>query len=50
MLDARGNLVNPIGEGKIIFYCCPGVRNPKSFDRWCEDSKGRADGVNNWEK
>ena len=24
--------------------------DPSSFDLWCEDAKGRADGINNWEK
>jgi len=49
-IDARGNIVSPVGEGKIILYRCPGLHNPKSFDLWCEDRKGRSDGINNWEK
>ena len=34
---------------KIVHYRYPGVRNPKSFDLWCEDLKGRPDGINNWQ-
>jgi len=49
-LDRDGNVLNPVEEGKIIYYCSPGTHNSKSFDLWCEDSKGRADGINNWEK
>ncbi len=50
MVDAGGNLLSPLREGSVIHYRCPGVHNPKSFDLWCEDRAGRADGVNNWEK
>jgi hypothetical protein len=50
MVDEGGNLRNPVGEGKILHYRFPGQHNPKSFDLWCEDRKGRADGINNWEK
>jgi hypothetical protein len=49
-LDGDGNVLNPVGTSKIIYYRCPGTHNPKSFDLWCEDAKGRADGINNWEK
>jgi hypothetical protein len=49
-LDRDGNVLNPVGESKIIYYRSPGTHNPKSFDLWCEDAKGRADGINNWEK
>ena len=47
---AGGNIRNPVNEEKIIYYRCPGKHNPKTFDLWCEDSKGRVDGINNWEK
>ena len=50
MVDAKGNLLSPVEEGKIVSYRCPGVHNPKTFDLWCEDAKGRVDGINNWEK
>jgi hypothetical protein len=50
MVDAQGNIITPLGEDKIFSYRCPGAHNPKSFDLWCEDSKGRPDGINNWEK
>jgi hypothetical protein len=49
-LDSRGNLLTPFGDGKVYCYRAPGVQNPKSFDLWCEDEEGRADGINNWEK
>lgn len=49
MLTPAGDILNPVLEGKIIYYRCPGIHNPKSFDLWCEDSKGKRDGINNWE-
>jgi hypothetical protein len=50
MVDGRGNILSHVREGKIIFYRCPGVHNARSFDLWCEDAKGRPEGINNWEK
>ena len=49
MVNPKGEIRNPVNEEKIIFYRCPGTHNPKTFDLWCEDSKGRPDGINNWE-
>ena len=40
---------SPADTDRIVHYRCPGVHNPRSFDLWCEDTKGRADGINNWE-
>jgi hypothetical protein len=50
LMDRDGNIQSPIDPAKPIRYQCPGLHNPKSFDLWCEDSKGRAEGINNWEK
>jgi hypothetical protein len=49
-LDPNANIRNPLEEGKIIYYRSPGIRNPKTFDLWCEDLAGRPDGINNWQK
>jgi hypothetical protein len=43
-----GDIRSPLGEDKLVYYRCPGIRNPKSFDLWCEDAEGRPDGINNW--
>ncbi len=45
-----GHLRNPIDTSKRFYYRCPGLHNPKSFDLWCEDANGHADGINNWDK
>jgi hypothetical protein len=50
MVDGGGNLLNPVRESGVIHYRCPGLHNPKTFDLWCEDAKGRTDGINNWRK
>jgi hypothetical protein len=48
LIARDGNIRNPVHEEKIIYYRFPGIHNPKAFDLWCEDAKGRADGINNW--
>jgi len=47
-VDSNGNVRNPGDFEKLIHYAAPGLHNPKGFDLWCEDSKGRPDGINNW--
>ena len=49
-LSQDGSVRNPVDPDKIVHYRYPGVHNPKSFDLWCEDLKGRPDGINNWQK
>jgi len=48
-VDRVGNIKHPFDPDKVIFYRYPGLHNPKTFDLWCADSKGRADGINNWD-
>ena len=48
-LSPAGDIRNPVNGEKIIYYRCPGLHNPKTFDLWCADSKGKADGIHNWE-
>jgi hypothetical protein len=54
MID-QGNVVNPVWSQEAsppknwIHYRCPGIHNPKTFDLWCADSKGKVDGINNWQ-
>ncbi len=50
MLDPAGNIRNPVEDGKVFYYRYPGVHNPRGFDLWGEDSRGRPDGINNWGK
>jgi hypothetical protein len=45
-----GNTRSPVHSEKLVCYRCPGLHPPGSFDLWCEDLKGRADGIYNWEK
>lgn len=49
-VNTAGDIRRPVDDEKIVHYRCPGVHNPKTFDLWCEDSKGRPDGISNWEK
>jgi len=46
----KGHILNPVDPDKIVHYRYPGIHNPKTFDLWCEDASGRADGINNWER
>jgi hypothetical protein len=45
-----GNIANPVDREKVVYYRCPGLHNEKSFDLWCEDGEGKAEGLNNWAK
>jgi hypothetical protein len=49
MLTPAGDIRNPVNDEKILYYRCPGIHHPKTFDLWCADSKGKVDGINNWD-
>jgi prepilin-type N-terminal cleavage/methylation domain-containing protein len=53
-LDAHGNVRSPIDSSAILYYRnnreLRGLigHNRESFDLWCRDARGEAEGVNNW--
>ena len=50
MLNGEGHIRSLVApDSEIIHYRMPGTHNKMTFDLWCRDEDGRADGLNNWE-